>query len=322
MNNGQWRITEQHLRQRLDYWLGAANRLGSRMRALDALERGKVLVNGEVQTLEDAARELQAGDVVRVWMEPPSDQYFIGHERPVDYLDIIHEDRHLLALNKPAGLLSTPHPYSIEEDSLFELVEEYLNTKKRQPLVVHRIDRGTTGLVLFAKTIEAQARLRAQFERREPQRIYWAVTHGIPAPEDGEWRDWMKFEGWIRRPTPAVAGEAHAIEARCHYRVLERFASTALIEVRLHTGKRNQIRLQAWMHGHPLVGEPTFRDPSTELSDAIPFGRQALHAYRLRLRHPMTNRELKLEAPLPDDFTDLLARLAPEGKINCKAETG
>ncbi len=306
MNNGQWRITEYHAGQRLDYWLGAANKLGSRTRALDALVRGKIVVNGIEQTVEDAGRELRPGDIVHVWMETPADQYFIGFERGVNYLDIIHEDRHLLVLNKPAGLLSTPHPHALHEDSLFDLAEEYLNTKKRQPLIVHRIDRDTTGLVIFAKTLEAQEKLRVQFERREPARIYWAVTRGIPQPEAGEWRDWMKFEGWIKHPSPAEPGEDRAMEAVCNYRVQERFAAAALIEVRLHTGKRNQIRLQARMHGHPLVGERRFTD---RIYDDIPFGRQALHAYRLQFRHPITGRALTLEAPLPDDFAELLERL-------------
>ena len=306
MNNGQWRIRDEDAGQPLDKWLGSARRLGSLSRAWMALETGRVFVNDVEQTLADAERPLQPGDVARVWINRVDVHALPFEELPFDHLDVIHEDRHVLAVNKPAGLLSTPHPYLLREASLFDLVEEYLNAKKRQPFIIHRIDRDTTGLVLFAKTLEAQEKARAQFERREPERIYLAVTRGVPQPESGTWRDTIKWDRKLRRFRLANQTDEFPLEAICHYRVLERFEHAALIEVRLVTGKRNQIRLQAQAHNHPLAGERVFTDGAPA---SVEFDRQALHAYRLSFRHPINNRPLKLEAPLPGDFADLLERL-------------
>jgi 23S rRNA pseudouridine1911/1915/1917 synthase len=205
-------------------------------------------------------------------------------------------------------LLSTPHPYRLDEESLFDHVEEYLNAKRRQPFIVHRIDRGTTGLVIFAKTLEAQEEMKRQFEKREPERIYRAITRGNPQPATGTWQNWLSWKRSKRRFVPAERDDPFAREAICHYRVIETFEAASLIEVRLVTGKRNQIRLQAQLHGHPLIGEPIYTNEASRAIDP-PFDRQALHAYQLRFRHPNDLHLLSLEAPLPDDFVELLESL-------------
>jgi 23S rRNA pseudouridine1911/1915/1917 synthase len=308
MNNGQWQIGETDGPIQLGRWLASKRRLGSQIRALDTLNRGRVFVNGAEQNVDDAERQLQSGDVIRLWMDRPKYAPPDFIPSPFDYLDINYEDRYLLAINKPAGQLSTPHPFILDEESLFDMVEEYLLSKRQRPFIVHRIDRHTSGLVLFTKTRESQQNLRGQFERREPRRIYRAVTLGIPRPDQGEWRNWIVWNNRKGRYIQANEDDQFVRDAICNYRVLEKFESAALIEVSLVTGRRNQIRLQAQLHGHPLVGEPIFVDNG--LADAgIPFGRQALHAYRLGFRHPIKDREVSLEAPIPDDFSQLLDRL-------------
>jgi 23S rRNA pseudouridine1911/1915/1917 synthase len=315
LNNGQWQIGETDKGSQLDQWLASMKRLGSHQRAAKALSNGRVLINKRTLTAADAERLLQPGDVVRVWVDGRNAHTLPFVERQFDFLDIIFEDRYLIVINKPAGLLSVPHPHRLDEESLFELAEEYLNSRGQQPLTVHRIDRGTTGLVIFAKTLTAQEKLKEQFQRREPERIYRAVTRGIPQPESGVWHDWLQWNRIKRRYQPGDKACELAREAICSYQVLERFDRAALIEVRLVTGKRNQIRLQAQINGYPLIGEPIYIDDGQRSND-IAFGRQALHAYRLNFRHPLNERALNLEAPLPQDFTELLERLratdAPE----------
>ncbi len=307
MNNGQWQIDDEIADWPLDRWLASARRLGSTARARFALERGRIFVNDAEQTLADAERPLRPGDIVSAFINRVNVHLLPFEDIPFDHLDIIHEDRYVLVINKPAGLLSTPHPHWLWEASLFDIVEEYLNAKRQHPFIVHRIDRGTTGLVLFAKTLEAQEKLKEQFKAREPERVYLAVTQGAPEPESGTWRDAIKWDGRISRFRQANIEDERTLEAVSHYRTLERYAAAAQIEVRLVTGKRNQIRLQAQLHGHPLIGERIFNgDPAT--SD-IQFNRQALHAYRLSFRHPINNRILNLEAPPPSDFTELLERM-------------
>jgi 23S rRNA pseudouridine1911/1915/1917 synthase len=172
---------------------------------------------------------------------------------------------------------------------------------------VHRIDRDTSGVVVFARRADAQARLKEQFRRREPERVYLAVVHGVPAPEQGTWRDVLAWDAddLIQRTT--TAADARGREARSEYRVAERFGGASLVEVRLITGRRNQIRMQAGLHGHPLVGEQQYLPGDASIR--IDFSRQALHAFRLGLAHPVSRRPLRFEAPLPADLLALLSRL-------------
>ena len=224
-------------------------------------------------------------------------------------LAIVFRDDVLVAVNKPAGLLTVPLERRSEASSVQDqLVDFFRSRGKRKPLVVHRIDRDTSGLVLFAKTVRAQEALKDQFRRREPERVYLALVYGHPDPPAGTWRDvllWDK-DSLIQRETHP--NDPRGKEAVAHYRVVEAFAGTSLIEVRLHTGKRNQIRIQARLRGHTLVGEQRYTYGPDEIRP-IDFPRQALHAQRLAFQHPGDGRELRFEAPLPEDFSELLKRL-------------
>ncbi len=209
-------------------------------------------------------------------------------------------------LNKPAGLLSVPLERRSQSPSIVTLLEDYFRSSgKRKPFVVHRIDLDTSGLVVFAKTALAQARLKDQFRRREPERVYWAVVYGHPSPPQGTWRDRLVWDTKALIQKQTHPSDPTGVDAECAYRVLERFADASLIEVRLHTGKRNQIRIQARLRGHTLVGETRYVYGPDALRP-IEFGRQALHAHRLAFRHPADDRPIEFEAPLPFDFTQLL----------------
>src|SRR5262249_6079237 len=151
---------------------------------------------------------------------------------------------------------TVPLPSHPDEISLLEQARLHLRSqRKAEPLVVHRIDRDTSGLVIFAKTPEAQRGLRDQFERREAERVYLAVAYGHPKPEAGTWRDFLVWNQDALKQQPAERRDRRGKEAICRYRTLEKFSGAALIEVSLVTGKRNQIRVQAGLRGHPLIGE-------------------------------------------------------------------
>jgi 23S rRNA pseudouridine1911/1915/1917 synthase len=201
-----------------------------------------------------------------------------------------------------------PLPSQPDEISLFDQIKNHLRShKKREPLVVHRIDRDTSGIVLFAKTVEAQRKLKNQFEQRKAERVYLAVVQGHLKPESGKWRDFLVWNHDSLKQQRAERRDRNAQEAICHYRTLEKFKDVSLIEVRLVTGKRNQIRVQAALRGHPLVGEKKYvYEPAPQPS--VRFGRQALHAHRLSFRHPVDDRALSFEAPLADDIESLLKR--------------
>lgn len=306
----EWRVDADWAGSRLDKYLAAPGRLGSRARAAAAIERGKVFVNGDEMVMADAARRLEAADVVRVWMDRP------GSSKPrragtvvAGDVEILFEDESLVVVNKPAGLLSVPLERKSAAPSAFEQIERHLRPSgKRKPLVVHRIDQDTSGLVVFAKDGGAQATLKAQFKRRQPERVYLAVVYGHPSPAAGQWRDHLVWDekALIQKSTHPRDPEAQ--EAISDYRVVERFKETSLIEVRLQSGRRNQIRIQARLRGHTLVGEKRYTF-GPDVLRPIQFERHALHAYRLAFEHPEDGRPVRFEAPLPADFDALLKRL-------------
>jgi 23S rRNA pseudouridine1911/1915/1917 synthase len=299
----QWSVTTEEQGIRLDRFLATPDRLGSRGRVRVALNRGQVFVNEREASASDAGFRLSPGDIVRLWIDRP------GSARrktspSSGSLPILYEDETMLVVNKPAGLLAVPLGRGNPSRSAFRLVADRLGHRgRRMPFVVHRIDRDTSGIVVFAKTAAAQQALKDQFARRQPERVYWAIVHGCPRPAQGRWRDRLAWDDEALKQTATTATDPRGVEAISDYRVLETFAAASLVEVRLHTGKRNQIRIQAALRGHALVGERQY------VKSAMAFPRQALHAYRLSFAHPVDGRPLTFEAPLPRDLADLLRRL-------------
>jgi len=307
----EWTVGADEAGLRLDKYLAGADRAGSRPKAAAALERGKVFVNDREMTLSDAATHVTAGDVVRLWMDRPGTAKRappLGENRD---LAVVYEDDAMIVLNKPAGLLAVPLPLQRRHDarSVFEDLKIYLNRRgRRRPYVVHRIDRDTSGLVLFAKSEAAQVVLKEQFKRHQPERVYHAVVYGLPSPASGTWRDHLVWDMKALIQKETSPRDPRGKEAISHYRVIERLAGASLIEVRLVTGKRNQIRIQARLRSHTLVGEMRYVYGPDALRP-IAFSRQALHAYRLGFRHPVDDREMAFEAPMPEDMAALVARL-------------
>jgi 23S rRNA pseudouridine1911/1915/1917 synthase len=305
-------VTADDQEVRLDKFLASADRLGSRKRVATALERGKVFVNDVEVGIAEASRRLRAGDVIRVWMDRPGSAKRRSGPFDTGQFQILFEDDSLLVVNKPAGLLSVPLPHGDPTPSVYALLEEHLRGHRhRRPFIVHRIDRDTSGLVLFAKTLRAQEALKDQFRRREPERVYLAVVYGHPA-SSGTWRDVLVWDQTALIQRETHPSDPRGKEAVAAFRVMESFAATSLIEVRLHTGKRNQIRIQARLRGHTLVGEQRYIYGPAEIRP-IEFPRQALHAHRLAFRHPADGRELRFEAPLPEDLAELLTQLRRRG---------
>lgn len=304
-----WVVAEEGAGTRLDKFLASAARLGSRGRVTAAIERGKVFVNDIEAARPDAGALLRRGDRVRVWMDRPGSAQPRSRRLERSDVQIIHEDDDLVVVNKPAGLLVVPLAERSDAPSVYEYLKTHWRSRgKRTPLVVHRIDRDTSGLVLFAKNTRAQENLKEQFERRDPERAYLAVVYGHPQPPQGTWRDHLVWDPDALLQKRAHPREPRGKEAISHYSVMETLRDASLVEIRLETGKRNQIRIQARLHGHMLVGERLYVH-GPEVTRPIAFSRQALHARRLSIHHPRTGAPLVFEAPLPGDLADLLARL-------------
>lgn len=307
-----WVVEAADAGLRLDKFLAAESRLGSRGRASEALERGKIFLNDAEATPKDARLKLKTGDAVRVWMDRPGSSRRVSQRPPrAGELPIVYEDDALVIVNKPAGLLTVPLPRREEAASVEDELVEHLRPRRRRPYVVHRIDRDTSGLVMFATRADAQAKLKDQFRRHEAERIYLALVYGVPFPRKGTWRDHLVWdqESLIQKETHFR--DPKASEASCDYEVLEDYGTASLIQVSLITGRRNQIRLQARLRGHTLIGEQRYVYGPQDIR-TIEFGRQALHAWRLGFVHPVTGRHMRFEAPLPADMAGLIDTLCTD----------
>lgn len=216
----------------------------------------------------------------------------------------MYEDIYLLAVNKPAPLLTQAPP---GVPSLEAAVKAYLKHKHAKPGgvylgVPHRLDRPVSGAIVFARNTKAAGRIHKQFEERTVRKVYWAAVAGTVTPDGGVWEDWVrKVEGQARAER-AAAGEPGAKLASLEYRVVRRLPGDAtLIEFEPRTGRTHQLRVQAAWRGHPVLGD-------IEYGSDRPFGPPAelprdrviaLHARRLTIAHPSTKEPLTVEAPLP-----------------------
>jgi 23S rRNA pseudouridine1911/1915/1917 synthase len=282
----------------------------SRARVRKLLDAGHVRVDG--RAAKPSAR-LRGGERVEVELPPPEPSGLVAQDLP---LAVLHEDRDLLVLDKAPGMVVHPArgaPHSTVVNALLHR----LGARGEVPRLglVHRLDKETSGCLAVAKTDAALAALQAQFKARTVEKVYLALCHGVPAPEgriDTPYgrhpRDRTRFTGRARAGRRAVTA----------FRVLERFAGAALLEVRLETGRTHQIRVHLAEAGHPLLADATYggarrearlphSDPVRRAADAL--GRQALHAARLALDHPRTGRRMTFEAPLPPDLAGALAVL-------------
>jgi 23S rRNA pseudouridine1911/1915/1917 synthase len=243
---------------------------------------------------------LRPGDRIEVEIPPVRP---VGLEPEPIPLDIVFEDRHLLVINKPAGL--TVHPGAgREKGTLVHAVLAHCPDLagiggEQRPGVVHRLDKDTSGLLVVAKTDAALRGLQAQIQTRQARREYLVLVHGrLPKPEGAV--DAPIGRDPRRRTRMAVVASGR--RAITHYRVAEAFEAATLLEARLETGRTHQIRVHCAHLGHPVVGDPVYgRRPN-------PWGlaRQALHAHRLAFAHPATGAPLRFAAPLPADMAGAL----------------
>ncbi len=310
----EWIVDSADEGMRLDQWLAGRTEAGSRSRATQWIARGKVYVDGKPADPAARADRVIAGQRVSVWMDRP------GSSKPADravndlrhLLTVVHQDEAIVVIDKPVGLLVEPLPDRAgEENTLVDLLADHFRHDRRaRSYVVHRIDRDTSGLVLFARTTSARDALKEQFEQRTPERVYQAVVLGRPIPPEGTWRDTLAWDPSALRQRQAHGRDARGKDAEARYRVLEQFAEAAVVEVSLVTGKRNQIRVQAAMRGHPLLGERQYRFGAPPAPPDLPhINRQALHAWKLGFVHPATGRRVTYTSPLPEDLATLLAAL-------------
>ncbi|MGL4942549.1 MAG: RluA family pseudouridine synthase [Thermoguttaceae bacterium] len=219
-------------------------------------------------------------------------------------LDIIHEDAAILVVNKPSGLL-TQAPLGI--DSLEHRVKSYL--KSDYLGVPHRLDRPTSGVIIFGKQTSSTRKISLQFERRTSVKTYWALLEGVVAEDSGTWRDYIRKLPDAAKGAVAPPIHPDAREAVLHFRTVHRADHTTLLEIELETGRMHQIRVQAASRSFPLVGDvlygatTTFGDANLFSIDATEEQQRerpiALHARTLTLDHPQSRERMTWCATLP-----------------------
>ncbi len=212
-------------------------------------------------------------------------------------LSILFMDEHLLAVNKPAGLPTLPDGYDRSAPCLIDLLKQ----KYDRLWVVHRLDKATSGVIVFARTAEVHRALNIAFDSGEVHKIYHAITIGVPSWDEHTIDLPLRPDGDRRHRT--VIDAQHGKLAVTHLRVLERFEQHTLIEARPETGRTHQIRAHLAALYLPLVGDVLYGGQATFLE------RVALHAHSIEFEHPVTHAALTIEAPYPPDFTQALRRL-------------
>jgi 23S rRNA pseudouridine1911/1915/1917 synthase len=223
-------------------------------------------------------------------------------------LDVLFEDNHCLAVNKPAGVPSQGDETGSE--SLVDLVTRYLRVRYGKPGnvyvgLLHRLDRPTSGVILLARTSKAAGRLSAQLRSGTIKKVYWAIVEGEPVQADGEWIDRLEKDRRINRSRILAEGNSDGKEARVAFRVLERSGGVTKLELRPETGRSHQLRAQLAGRGFPIVGDSKYGAKSRIVaSDGR--GRIALHARELTFMHPTRGEAIAVVAPVPADWPEPL----------------
>jgi len=269
----------------------------SRSRLAQWVRLGRATVNGRAVL---PRQRVWGGEVVDI--DPVPDAAAAAH-RPEDIpLEAVFEDDTLLVVNKPAGLVV--HPGSGNwQGTLLNALLQRIPALAGIPRagIVHRLDKDTSGLLVVAKTLTAQASLVRQLQARSVKREYLAVAHGRIA-RDGRIESPIGRHP-VKRTKMAVV--ARGRQAVTHYQVLERYSGASLLRCRLETGRTHQIRVHLSAQGHPLVGDPVYG----KRSSGIPFPRQALHAEQLALVHPKTGKTMEWQVEPPADMRKLIESL-------------
>jgi 23S rRNA pseudouridine1911/1915/1917 synthase len=282
----------------LEFLLGAfPDRSRAKIKAL--LERRSVAVNGKMITQFD--HPLRSGDRVAVSRGPAPDAV------PLRGIDIVFEDEHLIVIDKAAGLLSVATETEKEKTAYAYLTARARRTAVRNRVfVVHRLDRETSGLIMFAKSERVRDALQVNWKGIVHERVYVAVVEGAVKGDEGTIESRILENRAHNVYSDPVGAEGK--DAVTHYRVLNRTGGYSLIEIRLDTGRKNQIRVHMKDVGHCVIGDSKYG------ASKNPIKRLGLHAFKLGFTHPVTGVEISLTSPLPGSFRRLFAKSGPSNR--------
>jgi 23S rRNA pseudouridine1911/1915/1917 synthase len=274
----------------------------SRSQVTGLFDHGCVSRNGI--TTSQPAERLAAGDRIELRYDPRQRYHPKPKPRRNLGFTIAFEDKHLLVVEKPAELLTVPTRRQ-ETNTLQHKVDAYVRhvSKGRGAFSVHRLDRGVSGLLVFGKTPEMVRKLKDQFAASKPEREYVAIVAGQMERKQGTFETLLATDKDLNRFS--TEDESIGQLAITHFRVVARLDGATLVQVRLETGRRNQIRVHFAEDGHPVLGDPRYQ-PDLAQHPHWSYKRLALHARLLGFTHPITGQTLRLESPLPIEMERFL----------------
>ncbi len=295
---------------RIDKYLQGRFSRFSRSAIQKLIKEGTITVNGKIVK---PSYEILPGDVIDLLLPPQRDKEITPENIP---LDIIYEDKYLIIVNKPANMVVHP-ARGYQSGTMVNALAYYCRNLSAgddpvRPGVVHRLDKDTTGVIIFAKDDEAHWRLALQFERRRIHKEYLAVVEGIINLDSDKIDAPIGAHPQIR--SKYSVREVIGKKAVTIYHVLERLKNFTFVKLHPETGRTHQLRVHLSYIKHPIVGDTMYgarKITKGELfgndnDDSLIINRFALHAHRIEFRHPITGKPMKIEAPLPEDFRNLL----------------
>lgn len=298
-------VEQSEEKNRLDSYIASKDLELSRSMIKKLLEDGKITVNGEITK---ASYKVQLNDKIEIDIEKPKEVKLEAQEIP---LDVIYEDNDILVVNKQKGLVVHPGNGNLDgtlanavmahcKDSLSGIGGEL------RPGIVHRLDKDTSGLLIIAKNDKAHIKMSEQIKDRKVKKTYIALVRGIISENEATIN--MPI-GRSTKDRKKMAVTKNGKEAITHFKVLNRFttnkASYTLLEVKIDTGRTHQIRVHMAEIGHPVIGDTVYSNGKNEFGVVG----QCLHAKKLEFTHPITEKEMNLEAPLPEYFEKIVEEL-------------
>lgn len=290
---------------RLDRYLAKQEIELSRTMIQKLLEDEKVMVNGKK---EKASYKVQQGDSIQIEIEEPKEVKIEAQEIP---FEVIYEDDAILVVNKPKGLVVHPATGNWEGTLVNAIMAHCKDNLsgiggELRPGIVHRLDKDTSGLLIIAKKDKAHIAMSEQIKNREVKKTYIALVRGTIAENEATIR--MPI-GRSNKDRKKMAVTKNGKEAITHFKVLNRYttskASYTLVELKIDTGRTHQIRVHMAQIGHPVIGDMVYSNGKNEFG----IEGQCLHAKKLEFKHPITGKEMQLEAELPEYFTKVIQKL-------------
>ena len=294
-------VKKEETGKRLDSYIASKKEEITRTTAQRLIEEGNVLVNNKKQKVSYKVLE---GDLIQIEPEEIKDIEIKPQEIPIE---VIYEDKDIIVVNKPKGMVVHPangNPDGTLVNAIMAICKDSLSGigGELRPGIVHRLDKDTSGLLIIAKNDKAHVNMSEQIKNHQVKKTYIALVRG--AVKENEATINMPI-GRSTSDRKKMAVNKNGKEAITHIKVLKRYDRYTLLEVNIETGRTHQIRVHLSHIGYPIIGDYTYSNGKNEFGVVG----QCLHAKKLEFKHPITNKEMKLEAPLPQYFEKIINEL-------------